>query len=54
LPFKCDLQRYITVGGGEGSEGGDGGEVLGLPLPPLRAVLHRFRTFDIDHSPCRH
>eukprot|EP00966_Prymnesium_polylepis_P000079 1776-Prymnesium_polylepis.1 len=24
------------------------------PLPPLRALLHRFRTFDLAESPCRH
>ena len=24
------------------------------PLSPLRAVLHRYRTFDTSYSPCRH
>ncbi|KAL1528897.1 hypothetical protein AB1Y20_010219 [Prymnesium parvum] len=27
---------------------------LGEPLPHLRAALHRFRTFDMTYSPCRH
>jgi hypothetical protein len=28
--------------------------VLGVPLPWFRALIHRFRAFDPDSSPCRH
>ena len=45
------VREYRRVGGTTvaGAE-----EVLGAPLPRARAVLHRFRTFDLDRSPCRH
>ena len=54
----------VEVEGGEDGGGGGGGVeglrveeeagVLGAPLPPTRAVLHRYRTFHLDYSPCRH
>jgi hypothetical protein len=28
--------------------------VLGAPLPWWRAIVHRYRAFDLDASPCRH
>jgi len=28
--------------------------VLGAPLPWWRALVHRYRAFDLDASPCRH
>ena len=28
--------------------------LLEEPLPPLRALAHRYRTFDVAYSPCRH
>ena len=31
-----------------------GDAVLGAPLPEWRATLHRFRTFSLTSSPCRH
>ena len=27
---------------------------LGVPLPWWRALVHRYRAFDLDASPCRH
>ena len=27
---------------------------LDEPVPALRAVLHRYRTFDTSYAPCRH
>jgi hypothetical protein len=48
---EATVREYRRRGGAvvAGSE-----EVLGAPLPPLRATLHRFRSFDLDYSPCRH
>ena len=54
-----------AAGAGEGCGGGGGGRdvsgvvvkgdaVLGEPLPEWRATLHRFRSFSLNHSPCRH
>lgn len=31
-----------------------GDAVLAEPLPEWRATLHRFRTFSLTGSPCRH
>lgn len=28
--------------------------VLELPVPPLREMIHRYRTFDVGYAPCRH
>ena len=44
--------REFRARGGELVKGSD--PALAAPLPPWRAVLHRFRTFHLEYSPCRH
>ena len=43
--------KTMKVAGGK-ARGGD--EVLARPLPRWRALLHRYRSFSLDESPCRH